>query len=216
MSPPIRNRTPETSPAPKRGRGRPRDVELEKRLLRASLEVLAEGGFSGLSVEKICARAQVQKLTFYRRWSSPIDAALEALKVFDRPLVLDDTGDLAADLQGLLKKAIALYRDPLMGACQKFLTTEASIRPEIASALRELGEIRRTREVAELEARMRRERYGARLGAELIHDVIFSVSTGMFAQSRSLSDNEVAALITTLLGPPALSVAPSDPSTSAN
>jgi AcrR family transcriptional regulator len=188
----------DSSPLQKRGRGRPRSPELEERMLSASLEVLAENGFSGLTVEAICARAGVPKATFYRRWSAPIEAALDALKIYNRDVVLDDTGDLAADLYELMRKLIRLYHDPVMGACRAFFATEARVRPEIADALREAGGARRKREREDLDARLRRAGYAGRLHADLILNVANGVAYNT-TLGWNVDDGEVAALVATLL-----------------
>jgi AcrR family transcriptional regulator len=191
-----------TAEPAKRGRGRPRDAALEARMLRASLEVLAEKGFSGLTVERICAAAAVQKGTFYRRWAGPLDAALEALRIHNRHVVLEDTGDLTADLLTFAKKVISLHRDPLMGACRSFFATEARIRPEIAAALRDSGHARRARECAAIDAAMRRHGYRDGLGADLILNVINGVAYNATLDWIS-EDAELRRLIGAMLGAPA-------------
>jgi AcrR family transcriptional regulator len=61
--------------------GRPRNTEATASILRAALELGAEQGFDGLSIEGIAARAGVGKTTIYRRWPSVwaivVDAVLE-------------------------------------------------------------------------------------------------------------------------------------------
>ena len=51
----------ETAQIAKRGAGRPRNPELEQRLKRVALEILAQYGFSGLTLEKVCAGAKVPR-----------------------------------------------------------------------------------------------------------------------------------------------------------
>jgi AcrR family transcriptional regulator len=188
-------------PAPeKRGRGRPRSAALEARMLRAALEVLAENGFSGLTVERICAAAKVPKATFYLRWSAPIETTLEALRVHNRDIVLVDSGDLQADLFDFMKKLIALHHDPVMGACRSFFATEARVRPEIAAALRESGLARRARERAALEAAIQGQGYRPRVGADLILNVLNGVAQNATLEWRA-SDEEIHGLIAALLGP---------------
>jgi AcrR family transcriptional regulator len=188
----------DSSPSQKRGRGRPRSPELEERMLSASLAVLAQNGFSGLTVEGICARAGVPKATFYRRWSAPIEAALDALKIYNRHVVLEDTGDLAADLHDLVRKLIHLHHDPVMGACRAFFATEARVRPEIAEALRDAGSARRNREREELDARLRRAGYDGRLHADLILNIANGIAYNT-TLGWDVSDEEIAALVATLL-----------------
>ncbi|MDH2390610.1 helix-turn-helix domain containing protein [Streptomyces sp. HNM0663] len=48
--------------------GRPRSSEASGRILRATVELLAEGGTAGVSVDAVAARAGVSRPTVYRRW----------------------------------------------------------------------------------------------------------------------------------------------------
>jgi AcrR family transcriptional regulator len=49
-------------------RGRPRDEEVDGRILRASVEELARGGITHFSVTAVARRAQVSKGSVYLRW----------------------------------------------------------------------------------------------------------------------------------------------------
>lgn len=53
-----------------RRRGRPRDPDADKAILRAGLELFVERGFEGTSMEQIAKRAGVGKLTVYRRFAT--------------------------------------------------------------------------------------------------------------------------------------------------
>ena len=79
--------------------GRPRSEEAHRAILDATLELLAEVGFSAMTVEGVASRAQVGKATIYRRWAAKLPLVIEA---FGRlpALVEADTGDLVADLDG--------------------------------------------------------------------------------------------------------------------
>lgn len=59
--------------------GPARDPELDARILRAAIELLAEGGFPALSMDKAAVRAGVGKATVYRRWRSRVELAGDAL-----------------------------------------------------------------------------------------------------------------------------------------
>jgi len=59
--------------------GRPRDPEADAAILRAALELFAERGVDGTSIEQIAKRAGVARLTVYRRWSSKEELLAQAI-----------------------------------------------------------------------------------------------------------------------------------------
>jgi AcrR family transcriptional regulator len=61
-------------------RGRPRDPAADAAILRAGLELFTERGIEGTSIEQIAKRAQVGKLTVYRRWSSKEELVAQAIE----------------------------------------------------------------------------------------------------------------------------------------
>jgi len=80
--------------------GRPRDPQADEAITSAIVDVLAEQGFSGFTVEEVAARAGVGKATIYRRWSTKEElvlAAAERVMVHVEP---PDTGSLRDDLVG--------------------------------------------------------------------------------------------------------------------
>src|SRR4051812_48142722 len=91
---PIPSIASDTTQRPRRGPGRPRDPEVERRMKQAALEALAEHGFSGITLEKICERAGVPRATFYRRWATPLEAVGEAFNEAFLFRALPDTGDV--------------------------------------------------------------------------------------------------------------------------
>jgi AcrR family transcriptional regulator len=53
-----------------RGPGRPRDTRADQAIIDSTLELLAQVGVNGLSVEEVAIRAGVSKATIYRRFES--------------------------------------------------------------------------------------------------------------------------------------------------
>jgi AcrR family transcriptional regulator len=63
--------------------GRPRSEKSHRAILDATLELLAEQGFDGLSIEGVADRAGVGKTTIYRRWANKealVSAALQDMR----------------------------------------------------------------------------------------------------------------------------------------
>jgi AcrR family transcriptional regulator len=193
--------TTSLAPPTKRARGRPRSAVVEDKILRAALDALAEDGLAGLSVDRICARAGVPRGSFYRRWSTPVEALLDALKRHTRNFVLEDTGDLAADLFTYMRKVVALNADPIIGVCRAFMATEARIRPDVAAALIQSSREKIEKDCGDLEAVMRRQRVRGPLSAELVLNAIHGVAFNTVAD-WPLAEDDMKALIATLLGMP--------------
>lgn len=188
-------------PSPvKRGPGRPRDPEVEKRLKRASLEVLAEHGFSGLTLEKVCERAGAPRATFYRRWATPIEAVAEAFNeafLFD---TLPDTGDVVTDLVALGQAMLALYNDPVMGPCMSFLMAEGRVRPELVENHRDEFPRRRAYNRSVVERAMARGELPADTDPDLVIDVISGLAMNNYATGRPVTAQSLDLVIRRLLG----------------
>jgi AcrR family transcriptional regulator len=91
-----------TEQAPKLGRKR--DHTRDPEILDAALDVLAETGYEGMTIDMVATRAKAGKATLYRRWQSKSDLVLDAvacMKSVDP--VLPDTGTLRGDLVAMIK-----------------------------------------------------------------------------------------------------------------
>ena len=82
--------------------GRPRDPDVEGRVLRATLELLDAKGYAGLRIDDVAAAAGVAKTTVYRRWRSLPEVALDAIELALGERRFAPTGDVEADLVALL------------------------------------------------------------------------------------------------------------------
>jgi AcrR family transcriptional regulator len=99
--------------------GRPRDPACDAAILQAVLDVFAEEGYAGVSMDGIAARAGVGKATIYRRYSSKAELVVEAVRCgASMDDWLPDTGDLRADLASMMQPLI----DRLRGDDAKLLT----------------------------------------------------------------------------------------------
>ena len=80
-------------------KGRPRDINVEKAILKAAYDLLLEDGFKSITVEKIAARAKVSKATIYKWW--PNKAAVVMESFFSVAMVASpgyDTGSAVTDI----------------------------------------------------------------------------------------------------------------------
>ncbi len=87
--------------------GRKRDHSRDAEILDATLEVLADVGAAGLTMDMVAARAGAGKATIYRRWKSKAELVIDAVTHMKRNQVdlerLPDSGTLRGDLLGLFK-----------------------------------------------------------------------------------------------------------------
>jgi AcrR family transcriptional regulator len=118
-------------------------------ILQTALEVLAERGVHGLTVEGVAARCGVAKTTIYRRWRSKEDLALAALvgmvdRQAQRPRNL---GDTRAELIAFVGRLIRALGTSLVGRVLHGLVSELASDPELARAFREQVVARRAAEL---------------------------------------------------------------------
>lgn len=126
----------EAKPRPGRKRDHTRDPEI----LDAALDVLAETGYEGMTIDMVATRARAGKATLYRRWSSKSELVLDAvgwLKSRDLDhATLPDTGTLRGDL-------VAMIKAPNLRESERKLKVMAGIvsmiarSPELAAAAHE-------------------------------------------------------------------------------
>ena len=90
-----------------RAPGRPRSAASHEAILRATLELLAEKGMGGMSMDAVAARAGVSKATIYRRWKSKeelVEELLDQLVGVVQPIETDNPRE---DLLETTRHAVA-------------------------------------------------------------------------------------------------------------
>lgn len=95
----------------KRPPGRPRSEQARLSILHSTLKLLAEKGFSELTIEAVAARANVGKATVYRWW--PDKAALIAdafASSTTSKLHFPDTGSLLTDMSQQMRQLVKILR----------------------------------------------------------------------------------------------------------
>ena len=99
---------------PRRDAGRARGEAVSHAVLSATLEELGVSGVEGLSIERVAARAEVNKTSIYRRWATREELIVAALEHATAGVVSipPDTGSLRGDLLALLKRVGELLTHP--------------------------------------------------------------------------------------------------------
>jgi len=119
--------------------GRKRDPSRDQEILDAALDVLAETGYDGMTIDMVAARAKAGKATVYRRWDSKENLVLDAVACMKSNEIdldaLPDTGTLRGDL-------VAMIKAPTIRDSERKLKVMAGIvsmlarNPEMAEAAR--------------------------------------------------------------------------------
>ena len=115
--------------------GRKRDHTRDPEIMDAALDVLAETGYDGMTIDMVAARAKAGKATLYRRWASKGELVIDAvacMKPID-PDAIPDTGTLRGDLVAMIKPHAIHDADKklrIMGALTSMLARD----PQLADA----------------------------------------------------------------------------------
>jgi AcrR family transcriptional regulator len=117
--------------------GRPRDPRIDGAVLRATVDLLAETGYPGLSVAAIAERAGTSKPAIYRRWPSKAHLVHEAVFPIGASTTIPDTGSPPDDLREMVRRTMAALTTPAARAALPGLVGEMAADPTLHSALLE-------------------------------------------------------------------------------
>jgi AcrR family transcriptional regulator len=107
-------------------------------VLKAAAQVVDRRGYANASIEEIAAEAGVGKQTIYRWWPNKGALFIEVYSRLVPPdLVIDDTGDLAGDIDALLTQLSRVYLNTPAGTILSGLVAEAQSTGALADQLRE-------------------------------------------------------------------------------
>jgi AcrR family transcriptional regulator len=86
------------TPQAERTPGRPREPEVDQRILDAALRLMAQGGYLRMSMDNVAAEARVTKPTIYRRYPGKVQLAMAAIVAYCAQAPAARTADTRADL----------------------------------------------------------------------------------------------------------------------
>ncbi|RBY75623.1 TetR family transcriptional regulator [Blastococcus sp. TF02-09] len=117
--------------------GRPRDPSRDGVIRAAILRLLADVGYSALTMDAVASEAGVGKATIYRRWRTKeelvVDTVSELNAVEAEPV---DTGSVEGDLRALTHAMVGLVTSPA-GAATQALLSSMHHQPALAQAFRD-------------------------------------------------------------------------------
>jgi AcrR family transcriptional regulator len=147
--------------------------DLTAALYRALFEDWAVSGYTGVSLERVAARAGAGKAAIYRRWPSKQAFASEAIETVGLRLTdVSDKGSLADDLLALLLALRRALRHRLVRRILPDLLAERSCSRELAPALDRLAATRRREGEPMLDRAVARGELRPDLDRELAMDLI--------------------------------------------
>lgn len=119
-------------------RGRPRSVEVDQGILRATLTLMRENGYAGMSIEAIASEAGVSKPTIYLRYpGGKSELATAALAYMRSSGQVRHTGDTRADLVAELRRFYTGVKRPFGMAMIGTVLAEEHQHPELLARFRE-------------------------------------------------------------------------------
>lgn len=116
--------------------GRPRDPRIDAVVFEATLLLLDEGGYAGLSLEMVARRAGVSRPSLYRRWPNKATVVVEALAAAAGTDPAPDTGRLEEDLLVVQHEMAALYNTAFARRVVPALLGDLASQPDLAERFR--------------------------------------------------------------------------------
>ncbi|MEO3973647.1 TetR/AcrR family transcriptional regulator [Streptomyces sp. CAU 1734] len=153
--------------------GRPRDAQIDRTVLRAARELLAEAGYAGVTMDATAARAGVGKAAIYRRFGSKAEllfaAAVHGMDIEPPP----DSGSLRGDLHALARIIDQRLSSPGARQVAPPLLAEMARDPALAARFRETFIAREQHDLAAiLERAVRRGELPGAVDPSLAHLLI--------------------------------------------
>jgi AcrR family transcriptional regulator len=167
----------------------PRAVRSRQVITSAAVELVAEHGFAGTTVEAIAARSGAAKTTIYRHWPDKRAVLLAAVEAIVPPVTAPDHGALRADLTAFVRDVIRIVGTPPTSALLPALIDAAERDPELARLLAEFTAKRRQPLHAAVERAV--ERGEVRAGCDL--GLIDGLLLGPLFYRRLLSRQPISA-----------------------
>lgn len=186
----------------KRPPGRPRSERVRLAILRSTLKLLGEYGFSDLSIEAVAGHAGVGKATVYRWW--PNKAALIAdafASSTGRKLNFPDTGSVHTDMSQQMRQLIKIFRSPRGRIVSAILAAGQSDTDVIAAFRERFLKPRRQQAYATLQRGIKRGELRKDVDMDLLLDSLYGpIYMRFLIRHRKLTPDFVDRLCDLVLG----------------
>ncbi|BAU87292.1 tetR family transcriptional regulator [Streptomyces laurentii] len=111
--------------------GRKKDPEIDRAVLRATLDLLEESGYAATSISAVASRVGVYRPAIYRRWPSKQHLVAEAVASALGSEPTPDTGDLRADLLTGVGTLVAAFTSTGVSRVLPALVADLSQQPAL-------------------------------------------------------------------------------------
>ncbi|MFJ3951597.1 TetR/AcrR family transcriptional regulator [Streptomyces sp. Je 1-4] len=113
-----------------------RTARTRQAVLTAVFEELDEGGFAGLTMERVAQRSGIHLATLYRRWRCIEGLVCELLTELSSDVPLPDSGTLPGDLRELARSIAAFFAEARMSCLIEAVVSAAARDAQAAAVLR--------------------------------------------------------------------------------
>lgn len=180
----------------------PRRRASRERLLASAAAILDRDGYTGLTMERVCADSGVAKTTLYRHWPTKAALCMDLyLEEAGRELHDPDTGGIAGDLKAIVNSVVRLQTKTVAGPAFAGLIAEAQINPGSRDAfLAEFAERRRELTRGVIRRAIQRGELRPDVDVDLLIDLIGGATTFRLLQghaplNRKFADSLVALVL---------------------
>jgi len=155
--------------------GRPRDPHIQQAILQAAADLVLEVGFKSLSMDAIAARANVGRMSIYRRWPNKAAIVMDAFVTRVDPNTLFTPAKNYLESIRLQMRTMARVFRGRDGCLIRALLAEAQFDEELAMALRERWTMpRRRMAIAYFEEGMKNGFLRQDLNPDAIIDLLYA------------------------------------------
>lgn len=181
-----------TGPRP---RGRPRNPDVEDRILAAAAQVYGAGGWGGFSLDAVARAAGIGKSTLYARWTSGEDLLSAMVEGRWQALAAIDTGDLRGDLTAFGALVLARYLET-GGGVARHMRRDLLTHPELAAQIGPVLGALTAQAIAILRRARARGQLREGVSAALASDMLLSAMeahAGRLAPGEELTETAITA-----------------------
>lgn len=170
--------------------------QLTMALFRAFFEEWANSGYAAASLERVAVRAGAGKAAIYRRWTSKLEFACEAIRSVEiMRLGSTDQGSLLEDISEYLRATRAVLRHPLVRRIIPDLVAERSRSNELSVMLDGIAQSRRQFGHRLLDRAVARNELRDNLDRELALDLLFApLYSRLIVRGRNFTKSELDGL----------------------